>query len=116
MTKHGNYGIGGEKLGIFPQTLSTTTHYTVHLPQISPPLDQNPAPSSSIESLETPEIPNPVYHKAGFAKIGYASQSLITNNPKALFEGKSEGVRAFGGDSESLPRLMERGFERHDPS
>ena len=111
MTKHGNYGIGGEKLGIFPLTFCTTTHYTIHLPQISPPPTKNPTPSSSRENLSITKTPISLFHKAGFAKMGHASQSLPVRMPRGIIKGKSKRVRAFCGESEPLPRLMRRGFE-----
>ena len=112
MTKHGNYGIGGEKVGIFSITFCTTTHYTTHLPQICPSPFKNPTPSSSIENLKHYKNTDSVFPKAGFAKMGHASQSLPVRMPRGIIKGKSKRVRAFCGESESLPRLMERGFER----
>jgi len=111
MTEHELNGLAGKKVSSLLPTLSLSKHYTTPLPQISPPPTQNPTPSSSRENLSITKMPISVFQKVGFAKIGYASQSLITRSLKTLFEGKSERDRAFGGESKVLPRLMRSGFE-----
>ena len=111
MTEQGFSELAGKKVSNLLPTLSLSKHYTTPLPQICPPPTKNPTPSSSRESLKHFKNTDSVFPKAGFDKIGYASQSLIIGNAKATFKGKSKGVRALGGDSESLPRLMGRGFE-----
>ena len=116
MTKHGNYGIGGEKVGIFPLTFCTTTHYTIHLPQICSSPSKNPAPISSRENLSTTKTPISVFHKTGFARIGHTSQSLIIRNPKALFEGKSLRVISNCGEGKVLPHYMQNRFEGYKGS
>ena len=111
MTKYRFYGLGGEKEGIFSPTFSPTTNYTIHLTPIYQFPPKSPAPISSRVSLERLTTPFFLAPYLQFARIGYTPQSLITRNPKALFEGKSERDRAFGGESKPLPRLMGRGFE-----
>ena len=111
MTKYRFYGLGGEKEGIFSPTFSPTTNYTIHLTPIYQFPPKSPAPISSRVSLERLTTPFFLAPYLQFARIGYTPQSLITRNPKALFEGKSERDRAFGGESKVLPHLMKRGFE-----
>jgi len=111
MTEQGFNELAGKKVSSLLLTLSLSKHYTTPLLQTSPPPFQNPIPISSIANLNTIKKPDSVFHRVGFARIGYTSQSLITRNPKALFKGKSKRDRAFGGESEPLPRLIQRGFE-----
>ena len=116
MTKYRFYGLGGEKEGIFSPTFSPTTNYTIHLTPIYQFPPKSPAPISSRVSLERLTTPFFLAPYLQFARIGYTPQSLITRNPKALFEGKSERDRAFGGEQEPLPRLMRSGFKGDQPT
>ena len=111
MTEQWFSELAGKKVSSLLPTLSLSKHYTIPQSKTSPPPTQSPAPISSRVNFNTIKMPVFVFQKLGFARIGYASQSLITNNPKALFEGKSERVRAFGGEGKVLPHLMGRGFE-----
>jgi len=111
MTEQGFNELAGKKVSSLLLTLSLSKHYTSPLPQISPPPTQNPYPSSSRAILNTPKTPDSVFHKAGFARRGHASQSLSVRMPRGIFKGKSERDRAFCGESESLPRLIQTGFE-----
>jgi len=111
MTEQGFNELAGKKVSSLLPTLSLSKHYTTPLPQLSPPPAQNPTPSSLRESLSTTITPYPVCIRAGFAKMRHAHQRLIRRNLKALFEGKSERDRAFGGERKVLPHLMQKGFE-----
>ena len=95
----------------FPLSLPYTTHYTIFVFQNHPFPTQNPLPTSCRASLDNPESPDSVYHKAQFARIKGISQSLIATDSKALFKEKYEEDRAIAGEAKVLPRLMQRGFE-----
>ena len=111
MTEQGFNELAGKKVSRLLPTLSLSKHYTTPLPQISPPLTQNPTPSSSIENLSITKTPDSVFQRVGFSKIRYASQSLINKETRGIFKEESERDRAFGGESKVIPRLMRRGFE-----
>ena len=116
MTEQGFNELAGKKVSNLLPTLSLSKHYTTPLFQISPPPYQNPTPSSSRENLSITKTPDSVFPKSGFAKMGYAPQSLYKRNPKALLERKSKRDRAFCGEGEPLPRLMGIGFEGDQPT
>ena len=111
MTEQGFNELAGKKVSSLLPTLSLSKHYTTPLPQISPPPTQNPTPSSSKENLSITKTPDSVFQRVGFARLGYALQSLINKETRGIFKEESERDRAFGGESKVLPRLMRRGFE-----
>ena len=111
MTKHGDYGRGGDNMGIFTLNALITTHYSISSLLHSQFNTLNPFPTSCRASLES--ITNPYFPilKPQFTRIGYTPQSLITRNTKALFKGKSLGDLVLSGESKVLPRYMQNRFE-----
>jgi len=113
MTKQGFYKLDREKRRILPPILYLSKHYTTLLPQTSLFTTQNPAPSSSKASLDAPESHYSVSLKVEFARIAYASQSIIIRDSKAILKGKSKVDWTLGGVRDLPPRLIQRGFEGH---
>jgi len=111
MTKHGDYSRGGDNMGIFTLNALITTHYSISSLLHSQFNTLNPFPTSCRASLESIETPYFLILKPQFARIGYAPQSLITRNLKALFKGKSEGGTAKSGESKVLPHYTQNRFE-----
>ena len=98
-------------MGIFTLNAFTTTHYSISSLLHSQFNTPNPFPTSCRASLEGLINPSFLILKPQFARIGYAPQSLITTNPKALLKGKSEGGTVKSGESKVLPHYTQNRFE-----
>ena len=111
MTKHGDYSRGGDNMGIFTLNALITTHYSISFLLHSQFNTLNPLSTScraSLERLTTPCFPAT---KPQFARKGYAPQSLIIRNPKALFKGKSERSAVICGENKLPARLWQSSLE-----
>ena len=98
-------------MGIFTLNALITTHYSISFLLHSKLKTLNPLSTSCRASLERLTNPSFFILKPQFAKMGHASQSLITRNPKALFKGKTKRSAVICGENKLPARLWQSSLE-----